>query len=86
MLRRTGDAEGHGLGLAVSRRIPQLLDGDLTAASEVGRGAVFTLWLPAHDGTGVLPEAAAGSGGEKGRAPGRASDGPPALSPEAPPA
>lgn len=78
-----GDTEGHGLGLAVSRRIAHLLAGDLTAETEVGRGAVFTLWLPVHDGTGVLP-AAGRSGENSGRAPGRASDGPLALSPDAP--
>jgi signal transduction histidine kinase len=77
-----GDAAGHGLGLAVSRRIAHLLGGDLTAESEVGRGAVFTLWLPVRDGTGVLP--ASGSGEDRGRAPGRPSAGPPARSPHAP--
>jgi two-component system sensor histidine kinase BaeS len=45
-----GDTKGHGLGLAVSRRIACLLAGDLTAESDMGRGAVFTLWLPVHDG------------------------------------
>jgi signal transduction histidine kinase len=39
--------EGAGIGLAISRRIAQLLGGDLTVESEVGRGSVFTLWLPA---------------------------------------
>lgn len=37
---------GAGIGLAISRRIARLLGGDLTVASEVGRGATFTLWLP----------------------------------------
>jgi len=37
---------GAGIGLAISRRIARLLGGDLTAESEVGRGATFTLWLP----------------------------------------
>jgi signal transduction histidine kinase len=37
---------GSGIGLAISRRIARLLGGDLTVASEVGRGATFTLWLP----------------------------------------
>jgi PAS domain S-box-containing protein len=37
---------GAGVGLAISRRIAQLLGGDLTVDSDVGRGATFTLWLP----------------------------------------
>ncbi len=43
----TAAVEGHGLGLSVARRVADLLGGDLTAESEVGRGSVFTLWLPA---------------------------------------
>jgi signal transduction histidine kinase len=52
--RDDGGAEGHGLGLTVSRRIAHLLGGDLTAESEVGRGSVFTLWLPMGE-DGALP-------------------------------
>ncbi|HEX6589715.1 MAG TPA: PAS domain S-box protein [Longimicrobiales bacterium] len=37
---------GAGVGLAISRRIAQLMGGDLTVESEVGRGSTFTLWLP----------------------------------------
>ncbi|MGH9260858.1 MAG: sensor histidine kinase, partial [Acidimicrobiales bacterium] len=37
---------GSGLGLAVSRRLAELLGGSLTVASEPGRGARFTLTLP----------------------------------------
>ncbi|MFL5385825.1 MAG: ATP-binding protein [Longimicrobiaceae bacterium] len=40
-------AEGHGLGLAIGRRVARLLGGDVTVGdSELG-GAAFTLWLPA---------------------------------------
>jgi signal transduction histidine kinase len=37
---------GIGLGLALSRKLAKLLGGDLTVASEVGKGSVFTLRLP----------------------------------------
>lgn len=37
---------GAGVGLAISRRIAQVMGGDLTLESEVGRGSTFTLWLP----------------------------------------
>ena len=38
---------GTGLGLAITRRILTANDGDITAASEPGRGAEFTITLPA---------------------------------------
>ena len=37
---------GVGLGLSIARRIAGMLGGELTVASEMGRGATFTLWLP----------------------------------------
>ena len=42
----SGPTPGTGLGLTIARRISHLLGGDITAASEIGRGATFTLWLP----------------------------------------
>lgn len=58
---------GTGLGLALTRRIMQLLGGDVSAASVQGKGSTFTLRFPAQFGTArVLPHidavAAAGQG------------------------
>ena len=38
--------EGTGLGLALSRKLAQLHNGDITLDSELGRGSCFTLHLP----------------------------------------
>jgi signal transduction histidine kinase len=37
---------GAGIGLTISRKLARLLGGDISLRSEVGRGSVFTLWLP----------------------------------------
>jgi signal transduction histidine kinase len=45
-LDESSAAKGHGLGLAISRRIARLLGGDVTVADAPGPGATFVLWLP----------------------------------------
>ena len=38
--------EGTGIGLVISQRLAELMGGDLSAASDVGRGSLFILSLP----------------------------------------
>jgi signal transduction histidine kinase len=45
----TTKRRGLGLGLAISKRIIEQLDGTIVVASEVGRGTAFTLRFPARD-------------------------------------
>lgn len=45
----TTKKNGLGLGLAVSKRIVEQLDGTIDVASELGRGTSFTLRFPARD-------------------------------------
>jgi two-component system sensor histidine kinase HydH len=44
----TTKRRGLGLGLAISKRIVEQLDGTITVASEIGRGTAFTLAFPAR--------------------------------------
>jgi len=42
---------GTGLGLPISRRLARFLGGDLTVESDLGKGAIFTVWLPLDGAT-----------------------------------
>ena len=45
---------GTGLGLVISRKFCQMMGGDITVTSELGKGSVFTVRLPG----GVFKDAA----------------------------
>jgi GAF domain-containing protein/CheY-like chemotaxis protein len=60
---------GTGLGLALSRRLCRMMGGDVTAASEAGRGSTFTIRLPARVAA-PAEEAAPPTSAAEGVAPG----------------
>jgi signal transduction histidine kinase len=52
----TRPSDGVGLGLAISRDLARGMDGELTVASAVGKGSVFTLALPVGGPAGSAAE------------------------------
>ena len=50
--------EGTGIGLVISRRLAELMGGDLQVESQAGQGCTFVLTLPlAERGPDLLPHA-----------------------------
>jgi signal transduction histidine kinase len=46
---------GTGLGLVITRKLARLMGGDVTVASEPGKGSVFTVRLPGGVPKSVTP-------------------------------
>ena len=66
--RETSQTEGTGIGLVISRRLAELMGGDLQLESQVGQGATFVFTLPLADarpapGPWARPPAAGQAGG-----------------------
>lgn len=43
---RTGSSDGYGLGLSLAKQLVKALGGSIAAASQIGKGATFTVTLP----------------------------------------
>ncbi len=50
---------GTGLGLAITRRFCEMMGGDVTVRSEIGKGSTFTARIPVHGRTEPLNDASA---------------------------
>ncbi|MBI5256711.1 MAG: GAF domain-containing protein [Burkholderiales bacterium] len=75
--RERGGIEGTGIGLALTRQLMRLMDGELTVDSEVGTGTTVTLRLPAGPANGfaTAPPPPAGPGGDTAAEPAPAPSG-----------
>jgi len=60
---QTGEIEGSGIGLALSRTLAEQMGGSITAESELGHGSRFTVRLPLAASISVPPVRDAGAQG-----------------------
>ncbi|MGQ0521262.1 MAG: ATP-binding response regulator [Actinomycetota bacterium] len=63
------DVEGTGIGLALSKRLAEAMDGQLSATSVLGRGSTFVVELPRVEGQVERYERLNGAGDEPAPAP-----------------
>jgi signal transduction histidine kinase len=57
-LTAPGPQAGSVLGLAITRRFAQMMGGDIDVESQPGKGATFTVWLPARPFAAPAPAVA----------------------------